>query len=285
SLNFSHATIATRPHSLMEEAEREEPSFLLSIVDAYADLCDYLLTSVVNSAATVTMSLNSILANAATAFINLLWIPVRLINFLLTIASYLFFILTIPARICFNAASSFPILTLLFVLTSLFFLYLIKRLTQQNIVQWTLYTAIPYLASIAFTVLGIFVPQVNTFVNIINHLSHPIQWLLDIIATIRRRAGSINRTVNLLSPRRNDPMTPAGSVRRSSRLSISSNSSSPSSSSLDCVVCLSNRKDILFRPCNHMAVCKDCLPSLMDEIEPLCPLCRSLIESHFQVYY
>ncbi|GMR58849.1 hypothetical protein PMAYCL1PPCAC_29044, partial [Pristionchus mayeri] len=270
---------------LMEEAEREEPSLLLSIVDAYAGLCDYLLSSVVDSAKTVTMSLNSIIVNAATFVANVLWIPVRIVGFLVTLLSYLFYALTIPARICFNAASNFPIITLLFVASALIFLYLIKRVTQQNFIQWILYTAIPYIASIAFTVLGIFVPQVNTFVNIVNHLSHPIQWILDLISTIRRRAEAVTRTVNVLSPRRPTP-TPAGSIRRSPRLSVSSSSSvAGSPSSLDCVVCLTNRKDVLFRPCNHMAVCKDCLPSLMEEVEPLCPLCRAFIESHFQVYY
>lgn len=268
----------------MEEAEREEPSFLLSVVDAYADLCDYLLSSFVDSAKTVTMSLNSIIVNAATFIVNVLWIPVRIVSFLFTIVSYLFFALTIPARICFNAAANFPIITVLFVASTLTLLYIIKRVTQQNFVQWIMYTAIPYLASIAFTVLGIFVPQVNTFVNIISHLSHPIQFIIDLIATIRRRAAAVTQTVNVLSPRRTPPA--AGSIRRSPRLSVSSNSSVVgSSSSLDCVVCLTNRKDVLFRPCNHMAVCQDCLPSLMDDIEPLCPLCRALIESHFQVYY
>ncbi|KAF8381751.1 hypothetical protein PRIPAC_70893 [Pristionchus pacificus] len=268
----------------MEEAEREEPSFLLSIVDAYADLCDYLLSSFVDSAKTVTMSLNSIVVNAATFIANVLWIPVRIMSFFFTLCSYIFFALTIPARICFNAAANFPIITILFVISSLLFLYLIKKVTQQNFVQWIMYTAVPYMASIAFTVLGIFVPQVNTFVNIINHLSHPIQWILDLIGTIRRRAATVTRTVNILSPRRTPPA--AGSIRRSPRLSVSSNTTvDGSASTLDCVVCLTNRKDILFRPCNHMAVCKDCLPSLMDEIEPFCPLCRALIESHFQVYY
>ncbi|GMS79875.1 hypothetical protein PENTCL1PPCAC_2050 [Pristionchus entomophagus] len=269
----------------MEEAEREEPSFLLSIVDAYADLCDYLLSSVVDSAKTVTMSLNSIIINATTFIVNVLWIPVRIASFLFTLASYILFAFTIPARICFNAAANFPIITILFVLTSLTLLYLIKRITQQNFIQWLLYTAIPYIASIAFTVLGIFVPQVNTLVNIVNHLSHPIQWILDLIATIRRRAAAVTRTVSVLSPRR-DTNPAAGSIRRSPRLSVSSNSSvAGSPSTLDCVICLTNRKDILFRPCNHMAVCKDCLPSLMDEDEPLCPLCRAEIDSHFQVYY
>ena len=45
-----------------------------------------------------------------------------------------------------------------------------------------------------------------------------------------------------------------------------------------CVVCFTNKKCMLLRPCNHVCLCKDCTDLLQRENElKECPLCRGLI--------
>ena len=52
-----------------------------------------------------------------------------------------------------------------------------------------------------------------------------------------------------------------------------------------CVVCYSNRKSILMRPCNHACVCPDCADAYMNGTIPRqCPLCRVYIERTERIY-
>ncbi len=46
-----------------------------------------------------------------------------------------------------------------------------------------------------------------------------------------------------------------------------------------CVVCLTNPKAVLVKPCNHFALCEECIRQL-DE----CPICRSTIEHQERIY-
>ena len=50
--------------------------------------------------------------------------------------------------------------------------------------------------------------------------------------------------------------------------------------SLECCVCLSDTKNILLQPCNHLCVCESCKPNVGDE----CPICRTIIQSTIKVY-
>ena len=45
-----------------------------------------------------------------------------------------------------------------------------------------------------------------------------------------------------------------------------------------CVVCFTNRKCVLIRPCNHVCLCNECTNQLLEEEElKECPLCRGLV--------
>ena len=43
----------------------------------------------------------------------------------------------------------------------------------------------------------------------------------------------------------------------------------------ECVVCLSEPKQVLFLPCRHLCVCKDCLVHV-----DRCPVCRTPFDEH-----
>lgn len=49
---------------------------------------------------------------------------------------------------------------------------------------------------------------------------------------------------------------------------------------LECCVCLSDTKNILLQPCNHLCVCESCKPNVGEE----CPICRTIIQSTIKVY-
>ena len=46
-----------------------------------------------------------------------------------------------------------------------------------------------------------------------------------------------------------------------------------------CVVCWENTRSVLFRPCNHVCVCVDCVDLLRE-----CPLCKGAVEAKERVY-
>ena len=50
-----------------------------------------------------------------------------------------------------------------------------------------------------------------------------------------------------------------------------------------CVVCISNPKTVVLLPCRHMCVCPECCRSIL-QVEPLCPLCRANVETHFELF-
>ncbi|TNJ26193.1 Ankyrin repeat protein 2 [Giardia muris] len=50
---------------------------------------------------------------------------------------------------------------------------------------------------------------------------------------------------------------------------------------MTCVICLTNPKDTLLQPCNHLCVCSSCAGRIMNQT---CPLCRTPIESTVKVY-
>jgi len=41
----------------------------------------------------------------------------------------------------------------------------------------------------------------------------------------------------------------------------------------ECIICLTNEKNVVFVPCGHFCCCSECYPKLSD----ICPLCRAII--------
>jgi Zinc finger, C3HC4 type (RING finger) len=48
-----------------------------------------------------------------------------------------------------------------------------------------------------------------------------------------------------------------------------------------CIICIENAKNVIFRPCLHLAICKICYDRLR---ENQCPICKKPIESFISIY-
>lgn len=46
-----------------------------------------------------------------------------------------------------------------------------------------------------------------------------------------------------------------------------------------CVVCLTNARSVILKPCNHMILCKECYDIIIQG-DGLCPLCRTQINGN-----
>ena len=53
----------------------------------------------------------------------------------------------------------------------------------------------------------------------------------------------------------------------------------------NCCICQDKMKNILLRPCNHLAVCEQCLEGILARHDKVCPLCREKIEEHIKVFW
>lgn len=52
-----------------------------------------------------------------------------------------------------------------------------------------------------------------------------------------------------------------------------------------CVICLSNKKEIVFYPCGHQCLCLDCSKRFQDQARHMiCPICRNRIKDMIKVY-
>ena len=56
---------------------------------------------------------------------------------------------------------------------------------------------------------------------------------------------------------------------------------------VECVVCLDERRAMLFVPCGHLCVCTTCCESILesDAAQRLCPMCKTGITSSMRVYF
>ena len=52
----------------------------------------------------------------------------------------------------------------------------------------------------------------------------------------------------------------------------------------NCCICQDKTKNILLRPCNHLAVCEYCVEEILTRRDKGCPLCREKIEDHIKVF-
>ncbi|VDL82509.1 unnamed protein product [Nippostrongylus brasiliensis] len=171
--------------------------------------------------------------------------------------------------------------------------FIVRRITRQSLVSYFLYVFVPYCLSIVYTIFGIIFPQVHTVSRVIQVLLHPIRWILGIAEQVDRRAGPIREVVEVLSPRdRGEVISPRDrrrnqpeSVRRRiSTSSVLSNAEKANDERIQCCICLFREKSVLLRPCNHLCLCDVCFNAVMSEGPPLCPVCRTTIESHISVF-
>ncbi len=55
------------------------------------------------------------------------------------------------------------------------------------------------------------------------------------------------------------------------------------SEELLCSICISNKKNILFQPCNHLSCCEFCAKDLVTK-NGLCPICRIQIINSIKIF-
>ena len=55
----------------------------------------------------------------------------------------------------------------------------------------------------------------------------------------------------------------------------------PRDNTTTCIVCMDARRDIVFKPCNHLCTCKACA----SQLEKVCPLCRQEITAEEKIYW
>lgn len=48
-----------------------------------------------------------------------------------------------------------------------------------------------------------------------------------------------------------------------------------------CIICIENAKNVIFRPCLHLAICKLCYDRLRED---QCPICKNHIDSYISIY-
>ncbi|VDO40536.1 unnamed protein product [Haemonchus placei] len=88
-----------------------------------------------------------------------------------------------------------------------------------------------------------------------------------------QRARPIRQVVEVFSP-----------VRRRSTSSVISYAERANNERIQCCICLYREKTILLRPCNHICLCNTCFQAIMNEEISTCPICRTEIESHIEVF-
>ena len=53
---------------------------------------------------------------------------------------------------------------------------------------------------------------------------------------------------------------------------------------LDCVICFENICDTIIFPCMHFIMCKQCFETIKNNGPNICPLCRTNIQTHSNVF-
>lgn len=94
-------------------------------------------------------------------------------------------------------------------------------------------------------------------------------------------------------PTADRPMPSAGAEPQSSNwkrcvLDLPGESSPTTIGELQCIVCMENKRDTIYEPCGHTAVCRMCTRTLYDPDKstptPSCPQCRTKIEFSRIIY-
>lgn len=52
----------------------------------------------------------------------------------------------------------------------------------------------------------------------------------------------------------------------------------------ECVVCMDERRQVVFLPCRHMATCQKCAEKIVGGWAPICPICRGEVDETVKVF-
>ncbi|TNJ28254.1 Ankyrin repeat protein 2 [Giardia muris] len=111
-----------------------------------------------------------------------------------------------------------------------------------------------------------------------NSEEHAAKWYAYNGKALRGHYSQIHELLEYEGLERIPPPTPGAANRRGVR-ELSSSRSLPEG--MTCVICLTNPKDTLLQPCNHICVCSTCAEQTRNG---RCPLCRTPVESTVKVY-
>jgi Zinc finger, C3HC4 type (RING finger) len=51
-----------------------------------------------------------------------------------------------------------------------------------------------------------------------------------------------------------------------------------------CIVCMTEKRNIILRPCGHLCLCSGCVDEMGDRLE-LCPICFVKFDERFKIYW
>ena len=56
------------------------------------------------------------------------------------------------------------------------------------------------------------------------------------------------------------------------------------SEDFSCILCLSERRNVMLIPCKHLLFCRDCLPDFIKRGKKECPVCRQAVSDFWEIY-
>lgn len=196
---------------------------------------------------------------------RVLAIPLAVCHFLWWLISWCVYVFTLPLRLMISYMISFPILSLTLIVIIFSIIYMIRQLTKSDPIQFLLYTVLPWLGAFIYSILSLFVPQIDMFKKIFHLFFHPIQFFLNLFAKVNERAERVRDMVDVLGPRT------VTDQRRTK------------SSRLMCYKCKRREKTCLLTPCNHFCMCEPCYDGMVSRGEPKCPQCQQSVDSFIKI--
>lgn len=238
---------------------------IAEIFDRYATICN----EVISFAIFVLLRFYEMIINIASPVEILSNICVFLITLVFSLIFFLiretFYLLTLPVRIFSALLVSHPMIVVSFVLLTvlsvLVIILIIRQISLLTVCQIAVRIAAPYIRRFCYTIFLYLCPQYYIFLSVIRFLFAPVGYAFD----------ACKYLLGQDAPRRRLPQ------RRSSNCA----------SELErimCCICMEREKSVLLQPCNHICLCGLCADELSESYRPVCPLCRTVIVSHTDVY-
>lgn len=255
---------------------------LAELFDQYATICDEVLSFFAHTFLRIIDFLNNMRSPFEVISGFIFSLPSFFFSLFLSILYWIFYVVTLPIRIFFNILFYHPlffiVLLIVLLLLCIAVVAFIKKLSVVVVCRTGWAVIRPYIWSFTRSIIVIVFPQVGVFLNTVQLMLTPFAALIDLLTQLCHFLSPLRVWSNRKNRRRtaSDASSPGGG-----RLSVTSRELRER---MLCCVCCSREKSVLLQPCNHICLCAICTYELIDSDMPQCPLCRSEIISHVEVY-